>query len=685
MKAFSIIIFGLLGMLFFSCEKEEEVQVFPTEEGGTLAEHDLAKVYVEDFPVEGDYFEGTFGDFPISLGRIPGDTLIFLVPEVGDMYTQLSVKLGNQIRSWDYSVSEWNYSYDIRAKLEDFMESTKDLQEIISHIDDLKELAAPYELWIDFFNQKYSTLTNPEKEFLAGTLFNRQNPNLFDKYFDSFEIYCSNSPSPVEFMPRYYEALGKTNLEAYSRLPKNQLNETILAGFGLSFWYQKLLMEYYSIQILDCPIIQDIKLMDGENELAFTQPFTFEAREKRTIGTLGVFKKLSQTELDQEGEDFFVYNSGFQGKEKFSKVFSELVEIYKLEYTWDLPKLNSSSIIQPPAETSESLSIIQNLNWEFPKIDHTKIHILNTKFGDEALTLILDSEETIPQEFKLEITLNPSSYKGFTKNFNLSSILNPTCPLSIDVLLIDKTNSLKIDFGTPHYTIEWSNGIKYELSQTLNPGSHSVKVRDSNGCEKISEFIVPEFGTVEDIDGNVYETVLVGDTWWMTENLRTTRLNNGTPINQIQEIEDWKSSQEPAFSWQKNDPSFDPIYGKFYNYYAICCDICPSGWRIPDGTDLSVIVSMFGLPAGSYVRGVNARPEGSISSNNQSGLQFSPGGYRSGFNGEFYNLNETAYFWTNYKDPIGLNHFLYLEPESNQIFSAVSLSKSNGYSVRCVK
>ena len=39
--------------------------------------------------------------------------------------------------------------------------------------------------------------------------------------------------------------------------------------------------------------------------------------------------------------------------------------------------------------------------------------------------------------------------------------------------------------------------------------------------------------TVTDIDGNIYETVRIGDLYWTTSNLKTTRFNNGTPIKKI--------------------------------------------------------------------------------------------------------------------------------------------------------
>ena len=81
------------------------------------------------------------------------------------------------------------------------------------------------------------------------------------------------------------------------------------------------------------------------------------------------------------------------------------------------------------------------------------------------------------------------------------------------------------------------------------------------GCEKK--------GTVTDIDGNVYQTVVIGGQEWMAENLRTARYRDGIAIPNVQDNAEWENATTGAWSNYNHDAANDVVYGKLYNWYAV--------------------------------------------------------------------------------------------------------------------
>ena len=73
-----------------------------------------------------------------------------------------------------------------------------------------------------------------------------------------------------------------------------------------------------------------------------------------------------------------------------------------------------------------------------------------------------------------------------------------------------------------------------------------------------------EYGTVTDIEGNTYKTVKINDQWWMCENLKTTRFNDGTliPFFATNDTSGWQVG--PGFKTVA-----DSLYGQLYNYATI--------------------------------------------------------------------------------------------------------------------
>ena len=97
--------------------------------------------------------------------------------------------------------------------------------------------------------------------------------------------------------------------------------------------------------------------------------------------------------------------------------------------------------------------------------------------------------------------------------------------------------------------------------------------------------------TFTDIDGNIYNTVKIGNQCWMKENLRTTRYANGTTITLVQNS---SNSTTTAYRYIPGNLSDVAIYGYLYNWKAVIGNsissstnpsgvqgVCPAGWHVP--------------------------------------------------------------------------------------------------------
>ena len=82
---------------------------------------------------------------------------------------------------------------------------------------------------------------------------------------------------------------------------------------------------------------------------------------------------------------------------------------------------------------------------------------------------------------------------------------------------------------------------------------------DSKSC--------PNTPTLTDVDGNMYNTVQIGEQCWMRENLRTTRYADGTPIEHGNEA----SFETAYWYYPMDDAANKPNYGLLYNWPAVVC------------------------------------------------------------------------------------------------------------------
>ncbi len=108
--------------------------------------------------------------------------------------------------------------------------------------------------------------------------------------------------------------------------------------------------------------------------------------------------------------------------------------------------------------------------------------------------------------------------------------------------------------------------------------------------------------SVTDVDGNVYDVVVIGDQAWMAENLRTSKYQNGDPITMgPSDNSEWMALEEGAYSVYPHDEvdgihseeEMVDIYGKLYNWYAVddSRGICPPGWHVPSEAEIIALTS----------------------------------------------------------------------------------------------
>lgn len=223
-------------------------------------------------------------------------------------------------------------------------------------------------------------------------------------------------------------------------------------------------------------------------------------------------------------------------------------------------------------------------------------------------------------------------------------------------------------------------------------------------------------GTVEDIDGNVYETVIIGGQEWMAENLKTTTYNNGTPIVFPGGNEnDWSANTTGAYAWVNNLESSKDVFGALYNHYAVtnAASVCPSGWRIPSNTDWTNLLDFLGAEyslsnAKELVGGIGNRlkscrqvrsPMGtgcatSINPRWQNhdthygfddfGFAGLPTGSRGVDGSYFQNTGFFGQFWSTTPNGADEAFNYYLTYDNGSLFRGSS-SRVTGYAIRCLR
>lgn len=193
------------------------------------------------------------------------------------------------------------------------------------------------------------------------------------------------------------------------------------------------------------------------------------------------------------------------------------------------------------------------------------------------------------------------------------------------------------------------------------------------------------YGTLTDIEGNIYKTVQIGSQTWMAENLRTLKLNDGVDIPYSETAIEWNPLETASYCWINSDTS---VYGALYNWYTVSSGkLCPEGWSVPSDQDWTDLTDYLGgqAEAGKLLKETGTRHwlTSSVNITNDSGFTALPGGYRNQ-NGTFGNVTQSGYFWTSTEDSENGTAFF---RSMYYGYSNVDKSSGNlksGFSVRCI-
>jgi uncharacterized protein (TIGR02145 family) len=213
------------------------------------------------------------------------------------------------------------------------------------------------------------------------------------------------------------------------------------------------------------------------------------------------------------------------------------------------------------------------------------------------------------------------------------------------------------------------------------------------GCQK-DEDNTGQTGTVNDIDGNVYLTIGIGNQIWMAGNLKTTKFNDGSNIPFITDQTVWAGLTTPAYCWYNNDQSsMGNIYGALYNRFAVSIlnngakNVCPIGWHVPANPEWTVLINYLG---GANFAGGKLKEKGTVlwqspntEATDENGFKALPGGFRTS-DGEFNGIGFFGYWWSSSEDHANYGTGWTLSSSYGYINSSDNLNQA-GFSVRCVK
>ena len=327
---------------------------------------------------------------------------------------------------------------------------------------------------------------------------------------------------------------------------------------------------------------------------------------------------------------------------------------------------------------------------------------------------------------------------------NKAPICSIKSPKNGDELLQGKTITIAVEaadadgdvteviFKIDNIEVSNDNSFPYQYQWNTADaagGKHTIKARAKDNNNNLTSHEIAilifdegsiglETGTVDDYDGNTYETVKIGTQWWMAENLKTTHFSDGTEITLVENKVAWDNLDfsDQAYCYYDDSIIHANTYGALYNWTAAMNGaessestpsqvqgVCPNGWHLPSDPEWMVLEMQLGMSFDDAWlvgwRGINEGTkmkakegwDNNGNGTNSSGFSALPAGIRSG-QGLFSDVGKATYFWSTteyinittyaFNRTLGFNHSGVGWFHDNHFYG---YPKDYGFSVRCVK
>jgi uncharacterized protein (TIGR02145 family) len=296
-------------------------------------------------------------------------------------------------------------------------------------------------------------------------------------------------------------------------------------------------------------------------------------------------------------------------------------------------------------------------------------------------------------------------------NFSISNTTSYSFNVNYDVEISGEPNIIEkgIICTVDQEASIFSNREKDNSSNELTHKSYQISVKSPNSVFYVRPYVITNNDTilgniltfnsgllytnssVEDIDGNVYQTTKIGEQEWMAENLKVKHFSNGDSITQLLSPSMEIQSMQDVWLYNQFDSSTENIIGVCYNGLVLIDErnVCPTGWRIPNEQDIIKLREFLGND--NHFAG-KLKETGNLTdlsgywkypnylATNHSGLSIRPSGNFDGF--EFYYSSEKGSFGYIGNDNLLYGFSVYSYSDDFQIY--YYSNQSTGY-IRCIK